>query len=295
VFNLNVIVGHTNEDFDRGYGMVVNDERFKDFNFVMEQEDFKAQVLELLKGDHSHSCFFLDDDIIYKDIGGEEIITQLESDDDIVCFSLRLGENVTKCYTLDEDNVQHDMTINGDFMTWDWSLHYLDFGYPFAMDGHVFRARDIYKLVRKSKFNNVEEMEMALFEFAENFPRNLMTSYRESRVVNVPIGRVQVSIENEMTMTLKAVQAKKAAMRMNEQLLRGEAPSLSGIDFLNIEGCHQELDLGFLLDKGKGALDAIAAKKYGMLYDDLDEEKQEEINNSINKVEEILKAKEDGE
>jgi hypothetical protein len=276
VFDLNVIVKHTNEDFDRGYGMVVNNPAFKEFNFVSEEDEFKDQVLALMKTDHDYTCFFLDDDILYNDISLDDITSQLKADEDVVCFSLRLGENVTKCYTLDADNVMHDMDYDGDIMKWDWSLHYLDFGYPFAVNGHIFRRRDIYKLTRKSKFRNIEELEMGLFDFAETFPRNLMTSYKQSALVNVPIGRVQMSVEHEMTMTLKDVQAKKARQLMNEQLTKGEAPNFDDIDFLNIEGCHQELDLGFSLSPLNGGLDAIASKKFGKLFDDLTEEQQEE-------------------
>lgn len=276
VFDLNVIVKHTNEDFDRGYGMVVNNPAFQEFKFISEEEEFKDQALELMKTEHDYTCFFLDDDLLYNDISLDDITGQLEADDDVVCFSLRLGENVTKCYTLGSDNVMHDIEFDGDIMKWDWSLHYLDFGYPFSTSGHIFRRKDIYKLVRKSKFRNIEELEAELFDFTETFPRNLMTSYKESGLVNVPIGRVQMSVEHEMTMTLKDVQARKARQLMNEQLIRGEAPLLKDIEFLNIEGCHQELDLGFALSPLNGGLDAISSKKFGKLFDDLTEEQQKE-------------------
>jgi len=289
VFDLSVIISHTNEDYDKGYGRVINDPNFSHVNFVMQEEDFKNQLLAMLKTDHDYSCFFLDDDIIYNEVKLEDITSQIESDEDVVCFSLRLGKNVTKCYTLDTDNVMHDIVHSDNMMKWDWSLHYLDFGYPFALNGHIFRKKDIYKLVRKSKFTGIEELEMALFDFAEMFPRNKMVSYKQSALVNVPIGRVQMSVENEMTMTLKSVQAKKARKRMNQQLLMSDAPLLESIDFLNleIEGCHQEIDLGFIMDSGKGALDAVAAKKYGELFDDLDETQQEEINKAIDAVAKI--------
>lgn len=280
VFDLNVIVSHTSEDFDKGYGMVINDPNFSHVNFVMQDKEFKGQVLSLLKTEHDYSCFFMDDDIIYKEVKLEDITSQIESDEDVVCFSLRLGENVTKCYTLDADNVMHDMERSGNTMKWDWSLHYLDFGYPFSLNGHTFRRKDIYKLVRKSKFTGLEELEMALFDFAEMFPRNKMVSYKHSALVNVPIGRVQMSVEHEMTMTLKDVQAKKARQLMNEQLIKGEAPRFEELDFLNLEikGCHQELDLGFSLSPLNGGLDAISSKKFGKLFDDLTEEEQKETS-----------------
>ena len=46
-------------------------------------------------------------------------------------------------------------------------------------------------------------MEMSLFDFAEMFPRNLMVSYEESKLVNAPAGRVQQSIEEETRLAVK--------------------------------------------------------------------------------------------
>jgi len=293
-FKLNVIYGHTNEAFEQGYDTIIKDEDYEGVNFIKE-ESLRDQALKTLKSDFDHSCFFLDDDIIYKKVSAEDVIKSIKDDEDVVCFSLRLGKNTTYCYTIGEDNVMHDIDEDGDIMKWDWKLHYLDFGYPFSLNGHIFRTRDIYKLVRKAKFATIEEMEMQLFDFSEHFPRNLMASYTESRLVNVPTGRVQLSVENEMTMALKDVQARKGRQRMNEQLLRGESPDFLKLELPEIEGCHQDIDLGFLLDSSKGALDAVAAKKYGKLYEDLDEDQQEEINKAMDAVADIAEKLGDNE
>ncbi len=249
VFNLSVIVNQTNEDFIKGYDLVKGDQNYSEVKFIPFESDFKGQVLGLLSSDGNYSCFFLDDDIIYNEVKLEEIIGQLESDEDVVCFSLRLGDNVTKCYTLGADNVMYDIKYNGMFMKWDWKLHYLDFGYPFAMDGHIFRKSDISKLVKKSSFNGVEELEMALFDFVEMFPRNMMVSYKHSALVGVPIGRVQESLDDEMTMALRDSRAKLMRTEMNYKLLNGSFIKLEDIDFSEINGCHQILNLGVELKK----------------------------------------------
>jgi hypothetical protein len=249
VFDLNVIVSHTSEEFDKGYGKLVHNPKFNGVNFFFAESDFKEQVLRLLNTDGQYSCFFLDDDIIYRGVKLEEITNQLELDDDVACFSLRLGENTTNCYTLGTNNVLHDMEYSGDIMKWDWSLHYLDFGYPFAMDGHIFRRTDIYKLVKKSKFTGVEELEMALFDFAEMFPRNKMVSYKHSALVGVPIGRLQESLDNEMTIALRESRARLMRLEMNNQLLDGSFINLEEIDFSKVNGCHQDLNLGVELKK----------------------------------------------
>lgn len=249
VFALSILISHSSEEFLKGYEKILAPYSATEtilYNpiYLSPESDLKELVLGLLKTDFQYSCFFLDDDIIYNNVELEDITNQIEADEDVVCFSLRLGENTTKCYTLGAENVLHDIKYNGKFMKWDWSLHYLDFGYPFAMDGHVFRTKDIYKLVRKCKFNTVEELEMGMFDFTETFPRNMMTSYKTSALVGVPIGRVQLSLDNEMEASLQEIKARAMRKSMNDALLNNAFINLESIDFSNIAGCHQELDIG---------------------------------------------------
>lgn len=247
VFNLNVIYSYTSDEYKSGYEKILDDLKYADVNFLSQEVDFKERVLEIIKDSGEYFSFFLDDDIIYNKIELADITGELESDDDFACFSLRLGENTTHCYTLGTNNVLHDIKFNGELMSWDWSLHYLDFGYPFAMDGHVFRKSDIFKLVKKSNFTCVEELEMSLFDFTEMFPRNKMVSYRQSALVGVPIGRVQQSIEEELSAALKNAQARIIRGKMNEKFLSDTFINLETIDFSEINGCHQELNLGIEL------------------------------------------------
>lgn len=293
VFEINVVISYTDDDYKRAYELIVTDYAYVGVNFVYSEDGFKNQVLELIKDGGDYTCFFLDDDVIYKEVAFADITKSIEADDDVVCFSLRLGENTTKCYTLGADNVMHDIVCDGDIMKWDWTLHYLDFGYPFSMNGHVFRRSDIYKLVKKSTFNNVEELEMALYDYTEMFPRNMMASYKESRLVNIPCGRVQVSLDDEMTMALKESESRIRRKSMNNLFLNGRFINLESIDFSNIEGCHQKINLGdFEVELESTSLDMIAIRKYGKRWDEITKEEQDEINTSINKIEEMVKNKE---
>jgi hypothetical protein len=248
VFNISVVYLGTDEEYIKGYELTIASHG--DVNFIPESENLKEQILGLIKDGQEFFSFFLDDDIIYNTVYLDDICKQFD-DEDVACFSLRLGENTTKCYTLGAENVMHDIEKYDNFMKWDWSLHYLDFGYPFAMDGHIFRTSDIYKLVKKSKFSNIEELEMALFDFTEMFPRLKMSSYKKSALVGVPIARVQESIDNEMAMALKESHARLMRKEMNKKFVNESFIKLEEIDFSNISGCHQELSLGVELKKQK--------------------------------------------
>lgn len=95
VFDLNVIVSHTSEEFDKGYGKVIHNPEFSGAKFFFEESEIKEQIMRLLDVENKYSCFFLDDDLIYREVKLADISTQMELDDDIACFSLRLGENTT--------------------------------------------------------------------------------------------------------------------------------------------------------------------------------------------------------
>lgn len=243
VFDISVIYSYSDEEYKRGYEIITQNQIYGDVNFLPKAENIKDQVLEIIKEGEEYFSFFLDDDIIYRKVKFMDIISHIDSDDDVACFSLRLGENTIHCYTLDTNNVLHDIQFDGELMSWDWSLHYLDFGYPLAINGHIFRRSDIFKLVKKSKFTNVDELEMALFDFAEMFPRNKMASYRHSALVGVPIGRVQQSIEEELSAAFKRTQAGVVRKKMNKKFLDNTFINLESIDFSDIIGCHQELNL----------------------------------------------------
>lgn len=243
VFKTTVLFATSTDEYKDGYKKVILDKKYSDVIFI-EIFDLKQQTIELLKCEEKFSCFFLDDDVIYNLINLKEIEDTIESDEDIVCFSLRLGENTTHCYTLGVNNVMHDIHVGDNIMKWDWSLHYLDFGYPFSLEGHVYRTKDILKLTKKCDFSDgFEGFEMSLFDFAENFPRIKMASYKNSSVVGIPVGRVQVSIDDEALILKKDGEARIKRKELNNELLKGNFINLELLDFSNIIGCHQEIKL----------------------------------------------------
>ena len=172
-------------------------------------------------------------------------------------------------------------------MKWDWTLHYLDFGYPFSTEGHIFRKKDIYKLTKKSNFANAEELEASLFEYTETFPRNKMVSYKESVLVGAPAGRIQQSIEDEKELMYKNSEARVRRKKMNEMFLDDSFINLESIDFSNIEGCHQKLDFGDI-NVESTALDKVALKKFGKRWDETTEEEKYEIDEIFDKFKEIV-------
>lgn len=239
VFNVNIIYTFSNEEFKRGYDVVK--EKYPEFNFVQQTDNFKDDTLKLLNSNYEFSTFFTDDDIIYKPINSsEEIENLIKSDEDVFCFSLRLGENVTHCYTMNCENIlKNQEVIEDKFIKWNWAVHYVDFGYPLSVDGHVFRTKEILKLVRNTPFHSPNTLEGNLQTF-DNFPREKMVAYKTNVLVNTPN-----NIVNNTHPNLNGQKFAMSAKALNDKLLSGETLEFEAMDFSNIVGCHQELEFKF--------------------------------------------------
>lgn len=238
VFNLNILYKSSNEDYDRAYKKLQEENIISGINWIPET-NFKQQTIELLESQSEFSCFFTDDDIIYRPFSITEITDKLKSDNDVFCFSLRLGTNVTWCYTMNASNVLGDYTDEGNTIKWEWSKRYLDFGYPLSVDGHIFRTKEILKLSKAISFHNPNTFEGNLQIF-DNYPKEFMTSFKESVLVNSPS-----NIVNDTHPNLNGNKFSYTQQELNEKFLQGLNIDLDSIDFSKIIGCHQELEFKF--------------------------------------------------
>lgn len=237
-FNLNVIYTSSSQNFKNGYEKVIG-EFSSVCNFIEQSDNFKEDVLNLLNSDSEFSCFFTDDDIIYKPFDVEVVKNSIKADDDVFCFSLRLGTNVTFCYTMNTENVLKNYDDLGELIKWNWSLHYLDFGYPLSVDGHVFRTKDILKLTRKVSFTNPNLFEGNLQIF-DTFPKEKMVSFKSNVLVNTPNNIVNSTHPNRHSADFGI-----SVEKLNSDYLEGKIIDLESMDFTNIIGCHQEIEFKY--------------------------------------------------
>jgi len=236
VFDLKVLFTYSNEKFKEGYDKLQT--IYPEIKWIKESNNFKQDVAtELENTEHRYSCFFTDDDILYREVTEEDMISKLEEDAKAFCFSTRLGMNTTKCYTMRCDNVIIPLFQDEKYIQWDWHLHYADFHYPLSVDGHIFRTDEILKLTKKVSFTNPNTYEANLQIF-DNFPRNHMWAFSNSVLVNSPSNIVQNTFQNRQGESFGV-----SVQSLNDDFLSGRLIDLESIDFSNIEGCHQELSL----------------------------------------------------
>lgn len=232
MFNINVLYKTSDEDFKKAYELLK--ERFKNINWV-EEINFREQTLKLMDSPLELTCFFTDDDIIFNDTCENDMI-QVLKDENVFCFSLRLGFNVNYCYTLNCENVLIPEGQDERFVWWNWAKSYADFGYPLSVDGHIFRTKEIKKLVKATRFHNPNTLEGNLQLF-DNYPKEAMVAYKTSALINSPNNIVNRTHPNR-----KGEKFNFTTKDLNDKYLSNQIIDYDLIDFSNIKGCHQELE-----------------------------------------------------
>jgi len=238
IFNINIIYRHSSDEFREGYSKLQTENVLKNINWI-EEKDFKKDVIDAFDKEYEYTCFFTDDDILYFPVKEGDIISHMK-DQEIFCFSLRLGLNTTYCYTMNTENKLYGIeNIGEDFIRWNWAKSYMDYGYPLSVDGHIFRTKEIMKMVKKTTFHNPNTLEGNLQMF-DNFPKEYMVAYGHSALVNSP-----TNIVNETHPNRKGDSHAASTETLNNKYLSGEVIDYDLIDFSNIKGCHQELKFKF--------------------------------------------------
>jgi len=238
LFKINIIYKSSNDKFKDGYDKLIQEKIIEDINWVKESI-FQDDVKNVFKTTNKkYMCFFTDDDVLFKNIDFEEIDKSLKKEE-IFCFSLRLGQNTTRCYTMNTDNVLVVKKEYKNTITWDWTKHYLDYNYPLSVDGHIFRTEEIHKLIRKIRFNNPNSLEASLQMF-EYFPREEMEAFKENVLVGVPVNIVNTEFNN-----LNGLKYPIDTETLNKKYLEGYYIDYNKLNFSNIIGCHQEIEYKF--------------------------------------------------
>lgn len=232
----------TTPDFEEAYETCIAYHTPVDW---VREDDFAKDLERILPGS-GLVVFFTDDDILFRRVGLGDAAAALE-DEDVLAFSLRLGLNTTHCYPHDAaqgfPSSEIEPTADDSTMRWRWRDAWLDFGYPMSLDGHVFRAADIRHTAIDLVPSNPNELEDGLAYIAAHKSSGippLLASYTQSALVGIPVNRVNETHPNRYARDLGM-----PADALNLRYLAGERIDIHAMDFTDIVGAHQELELVF--------------------------------------------------
>ena len=126
IFNRIVIIYDcSDDDYEKGYNQLMKEH---DVIWVYGSTPFKSRVLFAF-GESEHTCFMVDDLIVYRKLKIEEHNEFMASQ----IFRLRLGNNIRHAlFELQSNDIES-------IHTFDWTQQKKYWGYPFSVDGHIFK------------------------------------------------------------------------------------------------------------------------------------------------------------
>lgn len=168
--------------------------------FVRQKDDhsFKHDLMGILFSLTCDLLFFLVDDIVFTE--PVDLNDILKFDPEAFVPSLRMGQNLTRCYVLQSPQPLPQFLDppdgESDKIVWQWDGGKLDWGYPLSVDGHFFSRREITAMAALIVFRAPNSLEDQLQIFKPLFEKRYGISYKKSKIVNIPCNRVQTEINN---------------------------------------------------------------------------------------------------
>ena len=250
---IDIIYTSSSEEFEMGYKEIRSE--WEEYPFIsFYPESFGGGFKQTLERrvDHwgDYVLFFTDDDIVYRKF--EHSIKEIEAsigDKENLCLCLRLGSNTfvqdqyrnTKCI-IPEDVFLSEDTIR--FWEWKKQGEESNFSYPFSLDGHVYKIKDVkYVLDNTPGYYNPNSLEGKAHyyhvktDLGANLP-DKMSCFEKSYVVNTPLNRVQETCTNSAGKFFG-----QSPEELNTSVLKGSRLCLEKMEFDTIIGVHQELKL----------------------------------------------------
>lgn len=193
VIHFSILYKSSAASYNQGYDKVK--QAFPTFQFVDETKgpgDFKSQLLALIDPAIPLSMFLVDDDLFKAAFSlADAPVSTFQDHPEILCLSLRLGKHIDYCYMLDIHTPAPRFAPGG---MWTWQGQPGDWGYPMSLDGHIFRTHEIEPLLRQLAYENPNRLEARLA--AHPLAQAKMNCYPESRILNLPINKVQQVFKN---------------------------------------------------------------------------------------------------
>jgi glycosyltransferase involved in cell wall biosynthesis len=208
----------------------------------IEEANFGTDLLALL-ADRRFVLFLVDDALFTAEWSLTRIRNALVSDNRLIGVSLRLGTNISWCYTLAQPQLMPPTSpLDGDLVAFDYSGGTADFGYPLEVSSSLFRTNDIRPIIEAAEFRNPNQLEMVLDRGRASLreQRPLLASFLRSVAFTNPVNVVQTEFPNRYAQEVE----------WSAPMLRRLFDSGVRIDLAPYRGyvttaCHEERPLQF--------------------------------------------------
>jgi len=233
-----VLYTFDNQEFKKGYDKLIATQGSTQIVFKKEQ-DFKTDLLGVLKQLDTEKLLFLVDDIVFKNKVDLNEFAKLDSK--IFVPSLRYGSHLSYAYTVKQLQKLPNFfraEPNTAFYQWYYNQSTFDWAYPLSVDGHFFSTTEVKVLAENLDFKAPNSFEAALQIMNPLFGKRIGVCYQDSVILNNPCNKVQSENFN--------YHGKETAEYLNDKWLKGHE-----LDFLAYQGIknksvHEELPINFI-------------------------------------------------
>lgn len=189
-----VVYRASNDQYKNAYAQV--GDSFPNVKMMMQGEnprsDFKPLTLEAVFNTPSLYVIFAVDDIVVKDYVDLSRCIDLLDCTGAYGFYLRCGEHLDYCYTMNQlQRVPAFTQIEDDVVSWVFAHSELDWNYPHTVDMTVFRKKDIEADFRNIEYYSPNVLEGRWAGHAGRIMHRRGLCFKNSKIVNLPLNRVQ--------------------------------------------------------------------------------------------------------
>lgn len=196
--DLTVIYRVDSVDYEQGYANVKSD--FPAVHYVLQgecpEQDFKPNVLQALTQGNSPYIFFAVDDMIVKGIIDLMQVAQEMEKHKAYGFYLRLGTHLTHDYAFNRMQPLPKFYKSDTIYLWQFKQSSGNWAYPHTVDMTVFRKKDIEDNLFDMYYSNPNTFEAIWSRLAYKVMHRTGICYEQSKVVNLPLNRVQETYGN---------------------------------------------------------------------------------------------------
>lgn len=204
------------------------------------EDDFQKDVKGLTREIKSKYIMFLcDDDCFINPVYNyamKNMLLYFEEHTEVHSFSLRMNPKIDYCFPAKKSMEAPPIKDEGEFMTWNWAEaedQHTCWGYPFAINSHIYRTKDIVPLIQSIEFKNVNDLESQLNRRRMR-DKPYMMSFKETKVFNVQNNFVKDEENHNDNPD------KMSAEKMNEMFLAGKR--ITGVKNVPDNMCHGEVE-----------------------------------------------------
>jgi hypothetical protein len=247
IFDKVSIIFKADVGFRDAYDIMIYSDYYKLINLHWYKEnslevglDFNSILKNVIDETIPFTTFMVDDNILYNKIEStqEEILNTIK--EDVICFSLRLGENCTYSHPANQNYSLKNYVSYDNFIFFNWNTQEPgDFAYPLSVDGHIYKTKFIKSAFDAIPFNNPNTLEANLQHLLRYIPYKVY-SLKESVLVGVPVNLVNDSFNNR-----NGLKYPISVETLNEKFLNGERINLNALNFSDINGPHKEIKYNF--------------------------------------------------